>query len=190
MMAKVLRRLWVVAAAGALLGAPLGCDSNPAPKTANVTPGDLPSGAKWDGVYYNELFGYLHLKQSGNTVHGKWERRVKDRWGELKGEVTGDVLKFEWNEYIRGLVGPNAKRSGKGYFKYKRPPGDNVDDNIVGEIGVGADEVGETWEAIKQRNIPPDLSSIAGSGAMDVGGGDWDTDSKEKGKPEGPASPK
>ena len=91
----------------------------------------------------------------------------------------------------KGLVGPNAKKTGKGYFKYKRPAGDNVDDQIIGEIGLGMDEVGNPWEAIKQRNLPPDLSSIGGTSAMDVGGGDWDTDNKEKGsKPEPPAGPR
>ena len=46
-----------------------------------------------------------------------------------------------------------------------------------------------TWEAVKQRNIKPDLSSIGGSGSGDLGGGDWDGDSKEKGPVEPPASP-
>ena len=52
------------------------------------------------------------------------------------------------------------------------------------------DDLTEIIHAIKQRNIPPDLNSIAGSGAMDLGGGDWDTDNKEKGKSEPPKSPK
>ena len=30
----------------------------------------------------------------------------------------------------------------------------------------------------------------AGAGAGDVGGGDWDSDNKEQGTPEAPASPK
>lgn len=191
MMAMVLRRVLAVAAAMALLGAPLGCGEGGGAKVANVSPGDMPSGAKWDGVYYSELYGYLHLKQDGTKMAGKWERTHKDKWGELKGEVTGDVLKFEWSEYTKGLVGPNAKKTGKGYFKYKRPEGNNVDDQIHGEVGLNQDEVGNPWEAIKQRNIPPDLSSIGGTGAGDVGGGDWDTDNKEKGsKPEAPASPR
>lgn len=191
MMETVRRRLAAAAAVLALFSAPLGCSDAPTAKTATVTPGDMPSGAQWDGVYYSELYGFLHLVQSGTSMKGKWERTHKDKWGELKGTVTGDVLHFEWNEYTRGLVGPNAKHGGKGYFKYKRPAGDNVDDVIHGEIGRGEDEVGEPWEAIKQRNIKPNLSSIAGSGAMDVGGGDWDTDNNEKGKkPEPPTSPK
>ena len=83
----------------------------------------------------------------------------------------------------------NSARSGKGYLKYKRPPGDNVDDSVVGEIGRGEDEVGEPWDAVKQRNIKPDLGSIGGTGAGDIGGGDWDGDNKEKGAPEAPKSP-
>jgi hypothetical protein len=194
MMAMVLRRLWAAMAAGALLSAPLGltaCGEGGGARTATVAPGDMPSGAKWDGVYFSELYGFLHLKQGGgNAIKGRWERKTKDKWGELKGEITGDVIKFEWFELTQGLVGPNAKHTGRGYFKYKRPAGDNVDDTIAGEIGPGQDEVGEPWEAIKQRNIPPNLESIGGTGASDVGGGDWDPDSKEKGKPEGPASPR
>lgn len=189
----LLRWLSTAAVAGGLLAAPVavaGCSDMRAAKTAKIESGELPSGAKWDGVYYSELYGYLHLQLKGGNILGKWERPHHDKWGELKGEVTGDVIRFAWSEYTKGLVGPNSKRSGKGYFKYKRPPGENVDDSIGGEIGLGEDEVGNPWDAIKQRNLPPDLASIGGTGAMDIGGGDWDTDNKEKGKPEGPASPR
>jgi hypothetical protein len=191
---SALRKLRAVVAtcAGVLLAAPLsGCGNGSGGKVASVQSGDMPSGAKWDGVYFSELYGYLHLVNKGsNHITGKWERPHKDRWGEFDGEATGDVVHFTWTEYNRGLVGPNAKKSGKGYFKYKRPAGDNVDDELAGEIGAGEDEVGDPWEAKKQRNIPPNPDSIVGSGAGDVGGGDWDSDSKEKGKPESPASPR
>jgi hypothetical protein len=191
-----LRRLWTVAgacclwaSAGALALPLAGCSGSQSGKLANVASGEMPAKAKWDGVYYSELYGSLHLKASGSKVTGRWERPHKDRWGEVEGEASGDVLKFTWSEWNRGLVGPNAKKSGKGYFKYKRPEGANVDDVINGEIGQGEDEVGDPWEAVKQRNIPPHPEDIGGSGARDVGGGDWDSDSKEKGKPESPHSP-
>jgi hypothetical protein len=170
---------------GALLSLPLAGCGTPSPKTASVESGTMPSGGKWEGVYFSELYGYLHLKGSGH-LKGKWERPHKDKWGEIEGDANGDLFKFTWTEYTRGLVGPNAKHTGHGYFKYKRPEGDNVDDDIVGQIGRGDDEVGDPWEAKKQRNIPPDPDSIIGAGARDVGGGDWDSDNKEKGKPEGP----
>jgi hypothetical protein len=179
----------MAALVGALVAAPLasvGCSSTPAGKAAKIEPGDMPDGADWTGVYYSELYGYLHVVQDGTAVSGKWMRPVKDRWGELHGQATGNVIRFSWTEHTIGSVGPKSKRTGKGYFRYKRPAGDNVDDTIVGEIGVGSDEVGEPWDAVKQRNVNPDLASIGGSGSLDVGGGDWDSENKEKGTPEAP----
>ncbi|MGK3998014.1 hypothetical protein [Sorangium sp. So ce1024] len=188
---NVSRRLWIAAAAGALLLGPmaLGCSSNPPPKTATVQAGDMPEGGDWTGVYYSELYGYLHLVQDNDAISGKWIRPVKDRWGELHGSVTGDLIKFAWTEHVIGAIGPNSKKEGRGYFKYVRPEGENVDDKLAGEIGRGKDEVGEPWEAIKQRNMLPDLASIGGTGSSDIGGGDWDSDNQESGTPEPPASP-
>jgi hypothetical protein len=51
------------------------------------------------------------------------------------------------------------------------------------------DEIGMPWDGVKQRNVKPDLSSIGGNGAAEVGGGEWDGENSEKGKPEDPASP-
>jgi hypothetical protein len=185
------RRLWIAAAASALLLGPLalGCSSNSAPKTAKLEPGDLPEGADWTGVYYSELYGYLHLAQDGTSMEGRWIRPTKDRWGELHGTVTGDLLRFTWTEHVIGAIGPSSTKSGKGYLQYKRPPGDNVDDTIAGQIGRDQDEVGEPWEAVKQRNVMPDLKSIGGTGAGDIGGGDWDKDNDESGAPEAPTPP-
>ncbi len=168
----------------------IGCgESTPDAKTANVTAGAMPDGGDWDGVYYDMLFGYLHLVADGNLVKGKWQRPRKGQWGQLTGNIDGNLMRFDWEEYIDGLVGPNSRKKGKGYFVYTRPEGENVDDIIEGEVGRGADEVGTEWRAIKQRNVKPDLDSIGGSGAGEVGGGDWDSDNKEKGDPEPPTEP-
>lgn len=167
-----------------------GCgESATAPKTATVQPGDMPDGAEWSGVYFSELYGHLHLVQEGTSITGKWMRPQRDRWGELHGTAVGDLIRFEWTERVVGRVGPGGTRSGKGYLKYTRPAGDNVDDQIAGEIGTGADEVGEPWDAVKQRNMMPDLASIGGTGATDIGGGDWDSEGGESGTPEAPATP-
>lgn len=190
----IVRKLSVIAAVG-LLGmsslAAVGCGGagSSEAKVADVKAGDMPQGATWTGVYYSELFGYLHLVEEGSSVTGKWMRPVKDRWGELHGEVTGDVLHFSYTEHKIGAIGPSAKRTGKGYFKYGRPQGDNVDDTIVGEIGAGEDEVGTGWDAIKQRNVTPDLASIGGGGSAEIQGGDWDSDNQDTGAPEAPAQP-
>jgi hypothetical protein len=189
---NVLRRLGTLATAFALLAAPFaaaGCGNAGAKAPASIQPGDMPTGGAWTGVYFSPLYGYLHIVQDGNAITGKWERPTKEKWGQLKGTVVGDLMHFEWTEHITGLVGPNAAHKGKGYFKYKRPPGDNVDDDIVGEIGRDNDETGEPWDAVKQRHMDPNLASIGGTGSGDVGGGDWDSDNKEKGTPEGPKSP-
>lgn len=157
-------------------------------KTTSVQPGDMPEGGDWDGVYYSELYGNLHLVRDGNAISGRWERPHKDKCGTVNGTVTGDMIRFQWKELTVGLVGPNAVREGKGYLKYKRPA-DGTADMVVGERGLKLDEVGDPWEAVKQKDAKPDLSAQCGAGAGELGGGDWDKENKEEGKPEGPAAP-
>ncbi len=170
----------------------VGCGpSTPPAKLANVQPGTMPKDGGWEGVYYSPLFGNLHLKSKGGGVEGRWLTPVKDVCGSLHGTADGNLLKFAWEKYTIGLVGPNSRRSGHGYFAYARPEGENVDDEISGQVGDGGDEVGTEWKAVKQRNVPAAPDSLGcGGGAADVGGGDFDKDSKEKGEPEEPTEPK
>jgi hypothetical protein len=181
----------MVAAVAATMGIPFvtaGCGAGGG-RTADITPGEMPAGSSWTGVWYSELYGYLHLVQDGNAVQGKWLRPHKDRWGKLDGKMEGNVLRFEWSEYTIGLVGPNAEKKGKGYFKFSPPSATVQFDTIAGEIGRDKDETGEPWDAVRQKDMTPDLASIGGSGAGDLGGGDWDDENKEQGTPEGPAEP-
>jgi len=166
-----------------------GCSATPSAKTATVTPGDMPESGDWTGVYFEPLYGYFHLVKEGNSINGKWDRPQKDKWGEIHGEVTGNLFKFSWSEYTRGAVGMNSERSGKGYFVYSRPAGENVDDILEGEFGRGQDEVGEKVSLVKQRNQKPDPASIGGTQATDIAGGDWDKGSTETGTPEEPPKP-
>jgi hypothetical protein len=192
---KRLEMVFRFAVASALCVAPLavlGCSggADGDVKHATVQVGTMPQGADWAGVYYSELYGYLHLVQDGNSVSGRWLRPTKNMCGEVHGEITGDVIKFSWIEHTIGAVGPNSQHQGHGYFKYKRPNGDNVDDTIVGEVGRGQSDAGDPWDAVKQRNMPADPKSIqCGGGAGDLGGGDWDHENKEQGAPEAPKSP-
>jgi len=169
----------------------IGCGPGaPKAKTASVEPGAMPSDGDWEGVWYSPLYGHLHMKPDGNLVNARWQRPLKGRWGELQGNADGNLLRFDWTEYVDGLVGPNSKKSGKGYFVYLRPEGDNVDDVIEGEIGRGEDEVGDAWRAVKQRNVKQDIESVGGVGASEIGGGDWDGDNKEPDQePEEPVEP-
>lgn len=190
---NVRRRFWTLACASALVfSIPLvsGCGpSTPEGKTANVTAGDLPEGGEWSGVWYSELYGNLHIVRDGTAISGKWLRTHKDKWGEVHGQVTGDLMRFSWTEHTVGLVGPNAERSGRGYFKYTKGKEAQAPDEIVGEIGRGNDEVGDPWTAVFQKDVKPDLASIGGTGSGDIGGGDFDSDNKEEGKPEAPQPP-
>lgn len=141
--------------------------------SAKVKPADMPSGASWTGVYFNPVYGMLHLVHTGSNMEGKWKRADGSAWGELNGPVTGNVFHFEWTEHRIGMVGPSATTKGRGYFVYKRPPGDNVDDTLSGEWGLATDETGNQWDCVKQRNVQPDLKSIGES--VEAGGpsGDW-----------------
>ncbi len=142
---------------------------------AKVAAGDMPAEGSWRGVYYSQTYGYLHLLKDGNNVHGKWRTAAGDKWGEMHGTVEGDLFRFEWEENKIGMFGPNAKSHGKGYFKYVVPSEDNADHEIHGEWGLGENEAGYTWEAIKQRRMEPDPDSVMPDETQTaVEGGDWD----------------
>ena len=153
----------------------VGC-GGPSGKTASVAAGDMPAGQEWNGVYFHPVFGRLHLVEQGNNVVGKWQRTDKSQWGELSGTKVGNVLHFEWTEHKYGLVGPSASVKGKGYFVYKVGP-DGIG-QLKGEYGLGEDEVGSTWDCVKQMagKVPeqPNLSEISGQtpgSSTDNGGG-------------------
>lgn len=145
-------------AAGALsLGA---CGGQKEAKTANVTPGSMPSGERWSGVYYHPVFGHLHLQEQGSNIVGRWKRTDQSHWGELSGTVNGNVLHYTWKEHKVGMIGPAATTRGRGYFVY------SVNDQNIGELdgefGLNDSEVGSSWKNVKQANQAPDLQSIGG----------------------------
>ncbi|MCL2822677.1 MAG: hypothetical protein FWD57_01675 [Polyangiaceae bacterium] len=142
----------------------------PEPKTANIQPGEMPPGAVWDGVYFNAIWGNLHIVATGNNFEGRWLRTDESAWGEMKGKITGDIARFDWKEHTIGLVGASGTRTGKGYFRYVRPEGANLDDQLKGEWGFKDAEIGGgEWDSIKQRNKPPKLDSIGGETEPTVG---------------------
>jgi hypothetical protein len=141
-------------------GAVVGCSKPPPPTTANVKAGDLPPAGDWSGVFYSPLYGHLHLVKEGNSVSGRWRTAGGDKWGELHGEVTGDLLKYKWVEHKIGMVGPGATTEGRGYFKYFVPAEENANHEIKGQWGLERSEVGNQWEAVRQRNMLPDLASV------------------------------
>jgi hypothetical protein len=164
------------AAAGAI---PLaGCSGDQAPKTATVKAGDMPDGESWRGVYFHPVFGYLHLVDEGTTVVGKWKRADQSKWGELSGAKVGNVVHFTWKEHTYGLVGPSAEIRGKGVFVYKVEDTNNHKTaKLDGQFGLDQDEVGSTWNCVKQDRMEPKPESINGdqsSTGAPAGAGHWD----------------
>lgn len=138
--------------------------------TIDWTPQSMPAGASWDGVYFNPVWGYLHIVTQGSTFKGRWKRADESAWGEMKGSVEQDIAKFDWVEHKLGMVGPTANTKGKGHYKYDRPKGENVDDRLLGEWGFeDAESGGGEWDCVKQRNMKPNLASIKGEAESTVG---------------------
>jgi hypothetical protein len=174
---RVVTKLGLALALAAPLATTAACSGNKqgaGAKAANLKPGEMPADGDWTGVYYSQLFGMLHLVRDGDAIIGRWRTAAGDKWGELHGEADGDLLRYEWTEHRIGYVGPNATTHGKGYFRYVVPPGENVDHEIHGEWGLDADETGNPWEAIKQRNTAPDLDSVMPDETQRARGGGWD----------------
>jgi hypothetical protein len=141
-----------------LTGSALGCGGGQAAKTAHVTPGPMPEGEQWTGVYFHELYGYLHLEQEGSNIVGKWKRKAGDKCGTLSGTVNGIVFHYQWREKTVGLAGPAFESHGKGYFVYKldkegRPI-------IAGQFGLNDAEVGSDWTSMKQPRLEADFKQV------------------------------
>src|SRR5215472_1402927 len=148
-------------AAVALMGGPLaGCNSMGGARTANIKAEDMPANQSWDGVYYNPIYGYLHMVEQDSNIVGRWKRTDQSRWGEMSGTRTGNVVHFSWKEHTYGLIDPSSVHAGHGYFVFKI--GANDIPELKGEWGNGDDEAGNDWNCVKQMNVKPDLNSING----------------------------
>jgi hypothetical protein len=138
----------------------LGCGGGGGAKFAAVKVGTMPADETWPGVYYNAVYGYLHLQEQDGAIVGRWRRTDHSHWGELNGTVEGNVFRFKWTEHKYGVVGPAGASHGTGVFAYK-----------MGESNIGAldgqyalddqDSVGD-WNCVKQKGVKPDISSING----------------------------
>jgi hypothetical protein len=152
------------------------CSSGQDPaKHPVIKAGEMPQGAEWQGVYFSPLYGYLHIVTDGKAVNGAWRTAAGDAFGELHGEIDGNVLHYEWKERRIGAVGADAVKKGKGYFIYTIPKAGEAHE-IRGEWGLGDDEAGNKWQAVKQKNMPPDLKSVQPDEYEGrVTGGGWDS---------------
>jgi hypothetical protein len=151
-----------------------GCGEPPKhAKTAKVAVGSMPADATFKGVWFNPVFGELHMLTEGNTVSGKYKSQSSGIWGIIHGTITGDVVHFEWEEHKTGAIGPGSKRQGKGYWKYvpSEPP---EQPKLKGEWGFAENEVGGgDWDSVKQKDVEPKPDTIGGDPDPTVDSG-WD----------------
>ena len=151
--------IWGLTVSAASFTVACGPSTPPAKTADHIKSGTMPDGGEWEGVYYDQRLGFLHLTVSNGAAQGAWRTTVGDKWGELYGEINGDLLKFSWTERKIGVVGPAAESKGKGYFKYTIPREGEAHE-LKGEWGLGDDEVGHPWDCVKQTNMEPDPKSV------------------------------
>ena len=158
-----------VAAGGALAA----CGGGAPAKFGNIKAGELPANESWIGVYYNPVYGYLHIvEQGGDNVVGRWKRTDASHWGDLSGTIEGNVMHFAWKEHQYGAIGPSADIKGTGVFVYKM--GESAPE-LDGQYALDdSDSVGQ-WHCIKQLNVKPDINSISGDNPTDApaSGNQW-----------------
>jgi hypothetical protein len=162
-----------VASAGASVAALAACGGGQEAKFGNVTAGEMPAGETWIGVYYNPVYGYLHMVEQEGNIVGRWKRTDSSHWGELSGTVDGNVLHYTWKEHQYGAVGPSSDTRGSGLFVYKM--GENKTPELDGKYALeDQDSVGQ-WHCVKQTGMKPDLASINGDNPSDTpaGGEKW-----------------
>jgi hypothetical protein len=135
------------------------CGGQKDTKHANPKAGSMPEGGEWPGVYYSQLYGYLHILVDGSSANGAWRTTAGDSFGELHGEIDGNLLKYAWQERMIGAVGADANRKGAGYFVYTVPKAGEAHE-IVGEWGLGDENAGNEWKAVKQKNMAPNPASV------------------------------
>jgi hypothetical protein len=136
-------------------------------KFASIKAGEMPSGEGWPGVYYNPVYGYLHMTETGDGVVGRWQWKDKSHWGELNGTSDGNVVRFTWTEHTYGAIGVSGQSKGSGVFVYKMGE-DGKNAELDGQYSLeGTDDVKE-WHCVKQTGMKPDLNSISGDNPQDT----------------------
>jgi hypothetical protein len=146
----------------ALSAGAFGCAGGQTAKFAQYKAGEMPSGESWVGVFYNPVYGYLHIIEQDGNIVGRWKRTDGSHWGELSGTAQGNVMHFTWKEHKYGGVGPSADSHGSGQFQYFMPADGKIPE-LNGQYALDdSTDIGD-WHCVKQMNMKPDLNSINGS---------------------------
>ncbi len=166
---RILRALSVASFVAIAALSTLGCGAAGDAKTANITPGNMPDGESWTGVYYHPVYGYMHIVEQDTNVIGKWKRTDQSHWGQLSGTKQGNVLHFTWTEHIYCRSDPSSISKGRGVFVYK--VGKEGIAETDGQFGLDDSEVGGDWHMVKQQRQAPELNNIPGNVPCGAGGG-------------------
>jgi hypothetical protein len=150
-----------------VLAAAVACGGPPEAKFVNVQPGPMPADQTWAGVYYNPVYGYLHIVEKDGNVAGRWKRTDGSHWGEMSGTTSGKVLNFTWKEHAYGGIGPSADSHGSGVFVYKAGEG-NVPAELAGQYALAESDAIGDWHCVKQVGMKPDPNSINGDNPADA----------------------
>lgn len=147
---------------------------------ANVSPGPMPDGETFTGVWHSPQYGDMQLVQTGSSVVGEYVH--DERRGRVQGTATGDLLRFEWTERRELVAGrPNTTR-GRGYFRFQI--GEDNDRYLVGEWGHDDNETGGgPWRAVRDRRRRPTLST--GASGTSSGGEEGESNSGDEFPDEG-----
>jgi hypothetical protein len=131
-----------------LLASAVSCSATSPAAASHPTPGPMPAGARWRGVYQGPYHIMLNVWTHGGQANGNW-RAVGDRQGEFSGVVRGNLLLIDWTEH--GLDTPDTAQ-GHGYFVYHQRSGQP--DEIYGEWGLGRAGRASSWWAVKRAADP------------------------------------
>jgi hypothetical protein len=163
--------------AGLLLGGCLvGCGGSSA--NGSFTPGPLPHGADWTGVYFSD-WGRMELTRTGDSVVGTFTSDTKR--GHLSGTVNGDILHFTWSQEDNTIIGRPRTITGSGVFQYYI---EDDEHHLRGTWGYeGAVEGGGTWDAVRGRGRPASrtqaLPSTEDQNPPDESGGEEQPDDQQ-----------
>jgi hypothetical protein len=136
---------------------------------AKVDAMPMPAHGSFTGVWFSPQYGRMDMMQQGRSVVGKYEK--DERTGKIQGKVTGNLMRFRWEETREMIPGRPTTTSGRGYFRYV-VDGKDQDHKLVGEWGHDQDEVGGgPWNAVKSRKLRPEIPFSPSSGGQSEGSG-------------------
>jgi hypothetical protein len=119
--------------------------------TSTMTPGAMPEGGTFRGVWSSPELGDVQLCETDGRVVGTY---VGDYRGLIQGNADGDLLVFEWREDHGSVMGRPVTQSGHGFVRISL--GGDGGFTLTGERGVGEAQQGQGgWHAAPVQDRQP-----------------------------------